>query len=401
MTTETMLDTAAAPVMSRVSVPLTVRTLTASKRAEALAQWQILEQRTAADRPVAITASHSWVSAWLQHYGDVVPHEFLLGTAAGEPVGITLVTRGVGRKNGPFPMRTRHLGTAGERPGQSVCVEYNRLPVLAAYRDRFEHAVIAHVLQDKEWDAFCLDGFAEDDLHRLLQDIPGADLHERESPWHDLRTTREQGVEVLDRLGRSTRQNTRRLLRKYGELELQWADDPATAGNILDELISLHQARWQAAGQPGAFHSPRFAGFQHTLVHAAYADPESHRTAQLVRVRHQGDTVGCLLLLVDGPRLLDYLSGFADFEKHPSPGIITHVLAMQAALSRGYDAYDFLVGEKRHKQNLSTDVAKLVWATWTRRTLKSRTIDTLRSLKRRWRSFRANPLATQPAAVLT
>lgn len=378
------------------SIDLRCDVLAECDRSAALSVWRDLESRLhGTSQPVGLMSSSGWVSNWLAHYGDVVPHEFLIARQDHLPVGAALLTRGVERREGPFRIRTRHLGTAGERSGESVCVEYNQLLVDSAARPAFEEAVIAHVLKDKSWEAFCLDGFQSSDAQRLLQDIPGAQQWARESPYFDLQKVRAAEGDPIDALGRSTRQNVRRLLRKYGQLDTEWATTPDQANDIFAELIELHQARWQAVGKPGAFHSSRFADFQRSLVREAFAGPQSPLSGRVVlfRVRRQGSTVGCLLLLVDRNRMLDYLSGFADFNVHASPGIVTHLLCLQEALRRGYDAYDFLVGEKRHKQNLSTDVQHLVWATWTRRTLKSRTIATLRNLKRRWTDFRARRVA--------
>ena len=371
--------------------------LPARERDTALALWRRLEHRWVESQraanlrtptPVPLMASSFWMRLWLDHYGADIPHEFVVLDGPAGPGGIALLTRGRGRKIGPFPIVTRHLGTAGERPGESVCVEYNRLLVLPEFRQTFAEQLVTHVLHDKSWESLCMDGFEEAELAGIQQDLPGFELRRRPSPYYDLRATRERGCDLLDPLGRSTRQNVRRLLRKYGELELQWAEQPSEAEDILGELIELHQARWKAVGQPGAFHSRRFRAFQESLVAAAFERPAAERPVVLFRVRHAGATVGCLLLLNDGGRLLDYLSGFADFEEQPSPGIVTHVQCLGEALRRGFDAYDFLVGEKRHKDNLSTNVNTLVWAVWSRRTVKGRVIDMVRNVYHCWKELR-------------
>ena len=92
-----------------------------------------------------------------------------------------------------------------------------------------------------------------------------------------------------------------------------------------------------------------------------------------------------LLLLVDRHRLLDYLSGLAAFDQKPSPGLVTHYLCQCAALQRGFSAYDFLVGDKRHKENLSTHTQTLTWTRLHRPSVKSRIVAALTQLKRRIR----------------
>ncbi|MEZ6057536.1 MAG: GNAT family N-acetyltransferase [Planctomycetaceae bacterium] len=377
-------------------------------RVQAMEAWKELETRLRlrGDVAVPLACSVAWVQPWLTTYGAAVPHEFLVARRNGITVGIALMTFGVGQKEGPIRVRTRHLGTAGERPGESACVEYNGILIEPECRGTFEEALVSHILGDKSWESFCLDGFPLEDAQRMLQDIPGATLRVRDSHYHDLRETREQGGDVIDRLGRSTRQNLRRQLRSLGEVDVEWAESESEAMSIFDELVTLHQARWMSAGEKGAFASPRFLAFQKSLMEEAFASNTVHpsygqlgdirRSVVLVRVRRCSETIGCLMLLVDGNRMLDYLSGFAPFTDKMSPGVITHVLAMQEGVRRGFDAYDFLVGEKRHKSNLSTHSHSLVWAKWSRPSLKNGMIDFFRNLKQRVRDFRQPQATTHP-----
>lgn len=374
------------------AAPLHGEVLSASDRAAAMTIWREVETAVLQDPAaghVPVTVSHLWTAAWLATYGESVPHEFLVVRDGTAPIGIALLTRGVGRRAGPFRLRTRHIGTAGEDPREGACVEYNDLLARPAYKTAFQEQLLSYVLRDKSWGTFCLDGFTPATLHGFLQDLPGFETHYRDSPYYDLRATRERGCDILEPLGRSTRQNLRRLLRKYDEVDCEWAESAEQAHDILAELTELHQARWQSAGHAGAFHSPRFRAFQRAVVEAAFQEPAERRRVVLFRVRQQGETIGCLMHLVDGRRLLGYLTGFVDFHAKPSPGLVSHALVMQAALQRGYDSYDFLVGDFRYKANLSTNVNQLVWATWTRTTLQSRTIAIARKLKRRWTNFRS------------
>jgi CelD/BcsL family acetyltransferase involved in cellulose biosynthesis len=379
--------------------------LPASSRIVALSAWGELESTLGSEVPLA--CSTLWTRAWLEHYAEAVPHEFLIARCRETVVGAALLTQGSARRNGPFKWRTRHIGTAGERHGESVCVEYNHVLAAPRFQRAFEQEVVQRLLRDKSWDALCLDGFAPGDLRQLLQDLPGAAIRLRESPYFNLSETRDGNQDVLDRLGRSTRQNTRRLLRKYGDLDVEWATDRELAEEIFAELIELHQSRWAAAGQPGAFQSERFSRFQQQLVRDGFSSLHGNESIGdsgrivLFRVRHRGETVGCLMLLADRGRLLDYLSGFAPFEAKPSPGVVTHVLCMREALLRGFDAYDFLVGEKRHKENLSTHVNQLAWAEWTRTSFKSRVMSGLRMLKRRFRGRAAASMAEAAAAGIS
>jgi len=358
---------------------LSTRRLRSEQTGEALETWRLLERRLeqqAEHTPLA--ASSLWTETWLRHFGDLVPHEFLIAESQGTPRGICLLTRGVGQSLGPFPLRSVHLGTAGEPDADSVCVEYNGLLADDPFRVAFSRQIIAHVQQDTTWDQFQLDGFTPDEADALLQEFPTVDIQRRPSRFFDLAKAREKNSEVLPLLGRSTRSNIRRRLRDYGELTVEWVDSLTQAEEVFSELVSLHQARWTAVGKPGVFASSRFHDFQlELLTHGL-----SEQRVVLFRVRQGEQTIGCLFLLVDRNRLLDYLSGFASFARNASPGLIVHYLCMQEAHRRGYDAYDFLVGDRQHKRNLSTTENELLWATWHRDRLKFRLANTARRIKR-------------------
>jgi hypothetical protein len=102
-----------------------VRMVASNERAQIATIWQEVERRVGTG---GLTSSWAWTETWLRHYGDLVPHRFVVADR-GAPCAIALVTEGVGRFRGPFPIRTVHLGTAGEPDGETVRVEYNRLLV--------------------------------------------------------------------------------------------------------------------------------------------------------------------------------------------------------------------------------------------------------------------------------
>ena len=371
------MTTTAPPIrsMSSADAQPVWSTYTSSSAHDALQVWKQLEQRLNSN---SLASSASWVECWLDAYGDLVPHRFLVMEQSGMPRGIALIDSGRDKKLGPFPIRTVHLGTAGEPQLGSVCVEYNRLLVESSHAEEFHRGIRDSIESDLSWEQFVLDGFSESDLVPWTKLYPDAAIRSRESKYFDLKDARENERDVLASLGKSTRSNLRRRLKKYGDLECEWASSLDRAEDIFSELIKLHQARWNAVGQPGAFANDRFRRFQEQAVSRLFTE----QRAVLFRVRHQNVTVGCLLLLVDRNRLLDYLSGFAPFDEKPSPGLITHYLCLQSAYERGYDAYDFLVGDKQHKSNLSTHTNQLCWMSVTRPSWKSKTVETVREVKR-------------------
>lgn len=372
---QTLQPTIAVP--PRRGAQFTCDVLPTSSRAAVMAEWRALEQTLAS---TSMASSFDWTDAWLNNYGNNVPHEFLRLRVDDQTIGLCLLTHSVEAKVAGINVRRRHLGTAGEADQQSVCVEFNRLLVDAAHRGRFCAEIVRHLNADSRWDEFCLDGFAPADVDSLISLLPGVEIWSRPSKFANLKTIRESDdAEILKHLGRSTRSNLRRKLRDYGDLQVEWADSLDDAQHIHAELVRLHQVRWAQQGEPGAYASASFAAFQQELITRLH--PQGRIV--LFRVRHEGTTVGCLQLLVDHNRLLDYTSGFVCFDEKPSPGLVTHYLCMQEALARGFDAYDFLVGDKQHKTNLSTDTGELLWLRYARSSLKNQLLRKLKNWKRR------------------
>jgi CelD/BcsL family acetyltransferase involved in cellulose biosynthesis len=342
------------------AAPLTARELPATARDAASALWREIEARLAAADPPrapALACTWAWTGTWLEQWGDVVAHRFLVAERAGAPVGIALLTDGPRRRLRP---RTLHLGTAGEPAGETIFVEHNRLLVADADRAAFARALIDHVAARRGWDRLCLDGMDADDAGLLLgaaadAGLPDPEVEEERGPTADLRA----GEDVLDGLSGRRRQRVRRSLKAFGELTTDWAQDERAATAILDELIELHQARWQGTGKPGAFASPRVVAFHRALV--ARLLPAGR--VALVRVRRGEETVGCLYGHVDGDRLLFYQSGLRQYEDNKlRAGVAAHVCFMRACRERGLAVYDFLAPAVRYKEELATGAAPIVWA---------------------------------------
>ena len=360
-----------------------IKWLSAAERPAAARIWKELQGRGLDD---VLTCSWDWTETWLEHYGAVVPHRFAVGEVGASPCGIALVTNGVGRRRGPFRLRTVHLGTAGEAPEESVFVEYNRILVAPEHRREFADALIRELRADASWHELVLDGFTPEDAESLLAAEPELEARRVECPTMELGRATEADGKVLGVLRSATRRKVRRSLEALGELESEWAETPEQALDILVELEELHQRRWTQAGEPGAFSRPRFAAFHRELVPRLV----ERGAAILFRVRAAREgTVGCLYHFIDRRRVLFYQSGLASFsDSRISPGFVAFTLCMQECFERGLTEYDFLEGDARYKRDLSTTTRELVWAKARRPALRWRLMDGLAAGRRRLASAR-------------
>ena len=317
----------------------------------AFEQWRPAD---AACPSPSTTASYAWNRAWATHYGPTVDLRMAVRRDGDRPTGFLLMPRSRNRSAGPIPLRTQHVGTAGEPHDDGVFVEYAR-PWTAegVCEAAFTSDAIAAATADTP-DRLDLDGVTPQLLDGLS--IEPTDMEIRRSPWHD--TSHGDPDAVLSALGKSSRKNLKRRLKSYPGLRAEWAADVETGLAFLAELMPMHQARWQASGEAGAFASPRFAGFARDLVRLSDGDDR----VTVSRVSDDEGTVGCVLLLRQDGRVCDFTAGFASPDDRPSPGLVAHFANIQEAARRGLAGYEFLVGDARVKQDLSTGSFDLVWA---------------------------------------
>lgn len=363
------------PAIADVTGPVRLRIIPATAKTEALFLWRKLELQLGNRR---LMCSSLWTEIWLNHFGQLIPHQFAVGMRNGVVCGIALLTQGVRQCAGPIPLATWHIGTAGEPEADSVCVEYNAL--LAGPDDQcdFAAALFDWAREQTNCDEFRLDGFEGQSIQALLQHCLMARVERKISYYFDLRPCRVNGEDPLARLGTHTRANIRRTLREFGDVRTEWAETPARAEQLFAELVKLHQARWTSAGKPGAYASRLFHDFHLELL--CRGVPLGLTT--IVGLSSGNRLIGCSHLLIDNHRGLFYQCGWAPGGGRTSTGLALDYLCIDECLRRGYDEIDFLAGNTEHKRRLSTNQAELVWAVWRRSSLKNAAIGTMRRLKR-------------------
>lgn len=353
--------------MAQCTGTLSVRLASGPSVAATAPVWQELERSLGSP---GLTCGWTWTRTWLDHYGDLVPHQFAVAEEDGVVVGLALVTQGVRQKRGPVPIKTVHIGTAGEPATDGICVESNRLLVAPEHRAAFAQGIFAAVKSNgPKWEEFMLDGFVPEDAAPFLTADASFFVRREPCPTADLAAIRANGGDVIAALGKSTRASIRRGIRGFGTVETEWSRSPEHAAEILDELIDLHQRRWTEAGKPGVFASDRFSSFHRALIPRLLAED----AAFLFRAKGGQGTIGCLYGFIEDGRVLFYQSGFGQFaDGKLSPGLVTHALCMQECLNRGLREYDFLMGDMRYKRELSTTERELVWAVASRGGIKGR-----------------------------
>jgi CelD/BcsL family acetyltransferase involved in cellulose biosynthesis len=308
------------------------------------ATWRRLE---AGARP-SYFLTWGWIENWLACVPRTDRPQLAIVSRDGAAIAAFFIGRRRGLRHGVLPTRAIYLNATGVPRFDELCIEHNQVLGEPISID----ALIE--LLPRDWDELFLPGIAP----ALAGSSRVRVEKEVAAPYVDLARVRASTGGYVALLGSSTRAQVRRARRVAGPLTVEVAAELDQALAIYDELVALHQASWQARGEPGAFADPWFDAFHRRLIARRFA----HGEIQLVRVRAGGVTLGCLYNLVANGRVLFYQSGLARFDDpHLKPGFLCHAAAIEHCAAAGLAIYDLLGGDARYKQQLATDEARLAW----------------------------------------
>ncbi len=357
------------------------------------ALWQELEARA---EPMFFL-SWDWIGSWIEtakispailigrHQGRVVLLAALMPRARRSPTGLTI--------------HGLHLNATGDPAFDIITVEYNGFMVERGLEGRFDAAAIKYLTS-----GITVAGQRRDELHMKTACAPidqaivdsGAtftDVQSKPSYRIDLNAVRESGKAYLDTLSANTRQQIRRSMRLYekrGALVATRATTVDQANIWLDELGVLHQIYWVARGEAGGFANPYFVAFQRQLLRTCLA----RGTVELFRVSAGEQAIGYVFNFIYRGQVYAYLTGILyEDDGKLKPGLVNHVLAIEAHLAEGAAIYDFMAGDNRYKSNLGAPGPDMFYFVAQRPTLALRLENTLRQAKHRFDAWRGTLMA--------
>jgi CelD/BcsL family acetyltransferase involved in cellulose biosynthesis len=166
----------------------------------------------------------------------------------------------------------------------------------------------------------------------------------------------------LERLSKSTRKDFRQLLRaaRAEGAEFALASDLASADLFFEQLIRVHQQRWEAVGEAGCFARPRRREFHRFLARKWV--PEGK--AVIARLSLAGEPIALQYGFLVRCKFDAYIHAARRMERTSavrSPGNAIQLLLMAELAGRGVTAYDQLHGNERsYKRHLATNEQPLV-----------------------------------------
>lgn len=340
-----------------------VRLVELEDTSEVEALWTDLERRA----EPSFFQSWGWIHAWLNTFPERAGLMFLQVWLDGRIVGLSLLGRNVVPAGRFFTSRALLVSEAGDPDHDALTVEHSGILMERGLEALVLEHALAH-LRDIgwSWDELFISGVehTDADIYKAAAEMVGLVPEVRvEHPYFyvDLEAMRGAGLSYLDTLSRNTRYQVRRSMRRYaerGELTLRAADTVADAHAVLTALQSVHQACWNARGEPGAFATPRILEFHRQLIETCLPRGQ----VELLEVRAGATAIGYLYNFVLDGVVSNYQTGFVyEDDPHLKPGLVSHALAVERATGQGRLVYDFLMGDQRYKRSMAKHEASMQW----------------------------------------
>jgi CelD/BcsL family acetyltransferase involved in cellulose biosynthesis len=390
------------------ATPLIVRVIRDVEEWDALeGKWRELFKESPAASPVL---TWEWLRQWWQIYGSIY----------GSPKGLRLLTvwrddrliAGLPlyqcRTSWLFGVRRLRFISTGEAEFEETCPNYLDLLCLPDHAASCLEALQEYLLQSKEfrWDELYLSGLPENSPLKAWQDDFVGPRYETSVTQYTKSTISsiESGLDAyLGRLSGATRKEMRRLLKSANEAgaRLEVAQDQTDIETFFEQLIDLHQRRWNAEGRPGCFAAPRFTQFHRDLAHQLIPSGK----ALLARFVLDDKPLAVFFGYIIGSKFDLYVSGVASGEAGPirSPGSAGHLFLMDYLAQRGITLYDHLASSgPSYKSRFGTEERGLFRIRVVRRGLRV-TIHSLaetfgRVVRKCWHLLRRRARTNPPAS---
>jgi len=309
----------------------------------------------------SVFESHDWQHLWWRSYGKGQPLKVLVATEDGAPTGLLALyiqTEVVLR----VPVRLlRFVGTGGDTSPDDLG------PVLAPGRE----AETARALADAAmaiagWDVLLLtDLNPACPFTKAIETAARASGHDvltgqsERIAYIDLPATYEAWLQSLSRDRRYRIKNLRKKLNAAHPARFFVWDDPATIDQGIDRLIFLHRKRWQKIGLSHGFSSTEYVTFHRALMKACLGRDR----LRLYALELAGEVGAMYYFYKFRDRVYLMQSGFDPDLSDVKPGQVLLGHIIEHAIGEGQKVLDFLKGDHRYKEELSSGERETLFVT--------------------------------------
>ena len=330
---------------------LGIEVLTSTAQFAALApDWNRLHAEA---RAASVFNSWMWLYEWWQAYGAGRRLRLLVVREGEVPVGVLPLYLERTRLFGMPLQVLRLVGIGGDTHPDDLG------PVLARGAERHAAAALAHAtlaLPGADvWlfnDIDPASGFpaALEAAARALG-LPLAERGATRIALIDLPRTWPQYLQSLGRDARWRLRRSRRRVADAGRTRFFVWSDPERLEAALDRLAELHRARWAAAGgRSRAFGTPAYLGFHRSVIRSLFR----RGWLRLYCLEVDGALAAMIYCYRFRNRVYLMQAGFDPKLARLGAGKVLLGYAIEHAIGEGNEAFDFLRGEHRYKDELAT-----------------------------------------------
>jgi len=279
-----------------------------------------------------------------------------------------------GRLAGLAPLYLRERRTAGiphvrelRFIGTGVYVHTGEFLDLIARRGHereVAEAVAARLLQSSAWDRLCLNDIPAPSvvLPHLRAALGNRASISPASRAHFIHTNSDW-ESVLAQVSRSTRKNllyeTRRLFKSHA-CQFRRVQTPDELETAMDALVRLHQARWNARGEPGSFTIHGFECFVRDAARMSLRDQRLRMWALDV----DGEVAAALIGFYDNSIVHYFQAGFDPRLARLSIGRVMLGLCIRDCINdESVRVFDFMGGNNAYKDTWTPEVRETVTLT--------------------------------------
>jgi hypothetical protein len=196
--------------------------------------------------------------------------------------------------------------------------------------------------------------------------------------------------ELFGKLSSNKRWKQRRYLKRLNKAHPDnWTFDQVTKTDELrptyDDLVRLHQPRWEAQGQPGAFAAGARRDFHFDIAQRAL----ERGWLRMYRLTIDGRIAAILHGFAYDDRMYHWANGL-DYElSNLNPGHVFNQLILEDSIKSGMKEYDFLLGSEPYKYSwgaVDRGQIRLEWVASPRVRLQKQVINGLRQVKTKLQS---------------
>jgi CelD/BcsL family acetyltransferase involved in cellulose biosynthesis len=309
-------------------------------------EWRRISERCPSR---SVFQTHEWQRTWWQHYGNGSLYTLVAYDGA-QAVAILPLYKCAQK----LPLVrsltiVRPIGVGGD-----TSPDYLGQIALDEHAREAAEAFANHLLQHRaDWDVLELTDLADSSPLRsvlLSAPLPGGCFRLAEQPirirFCELPASWDLYLQTLSSHARYSVRSLRKKFLAHPEHRLfQWTDG-ARLDHAIDELIRLHNLRWEGRAEHHSFASERYNAFHRELMH------EFFRAGwlRLYCMEMAGELIGMFYGYSFGGTLYHFQGGFDPQHEKMRAGQCLMAFAIESAIAEGCTCLDMLRGEYEYKK---------------------------------------------------